>query len=85
MVAKVAIDRARLPVLRKKRGVWVYRSGKPAEASIPDLLEEQRRQRTRQVYKEGGLKAAPGLSPAGKVSGVLPRTAPLDPAGSCSS
>ena len=64
MVAKVAIDRARLPVLRKKRGVWVYRSGKPAEASIPDLLEEQRRQRTRQVYKEGGLKAAPGLSPA---------------------
>ena len=85
MTARIAIDRAGRPVLRKEKGVWVYRSGKPAEASIPDLIEEQRSQRARQVYKEGGLKAAPGLSPAGKVSGVLPRTAPLDPAGSCSS
>ena len=38
-----------VPGLRKEKGVWVYRSGKPADASIPELLEEQRSQRTRQV------------------------------------
>jgi AbrB family looped-hinge helix DNA binding protein len=40
------------PGLRKERGVWVYRSGKPAEAPIPDLIEEQRSQRTRHVSGE---------------------------------
>jgi AbrB family looped-hinge helix DNA binding protein len=40
------------PGLRKERGVWVYRSGKPAEAPIPDLIEEQRSQRTRHVSSE---------------------------------
>jgi AbrB family looped-hinge helix DNA binding protein len=41
------------PGLRKESGVWVYRSGKPAGASIPDLIEEQRSQRTRHVSGEG--------------------------------
>ena len=32
--------------LTKEQGVWVYRSGNPANASIPDLIEQQRNQRT---------------------------------------
>ena len=37
------------PGLVKERGVWVYRSGTPATDSIPDLIDEQRVQRTREL------------------------------------
>jgi AbrB family looped-hinge helix DNA binding protein len=34
------------PSLTKEQGVWVFRSGNPADVSIPDLIEQQRNQRT---------------------------------------
>jgi AbrB family looped-hinge helix DNA binding protein len=37
------------PGLQKESGVWVYRSGKPVSDSIPDLIDEQRHQRTREL------------------------------------
>ena len=37
------------PGLQKEHGVWVYRSGTPSNASIPDLIEKQRAQRAREV------------------------------------
>jgi AbrB family looped-hinge helix DNA binding protein len=37
------------PGLQKERGIWVYRSGKPSNASIPDLIDETRRQRSREL------------------------------------
>jgi AbrB family looped-hinge helix DNA binding protein len=35
------------PGLQKERGVWVYRSGKTADVSIPDLINQERVRRTR--------------------------------------
>ncbi len=40
------------PGLHKERGIWVYRSGKPSKASIPDLIEESRRARSREILGE---------------------------------
>ncbi len=34
-------------LLRKVKGVWVYQ-GEPANASIPDLIDRQRKQRSRE-------------------------------------
>ena len=31
--------------LQKEHGVWVYRSGRPANTSIPELIEQQRSRR----------------------------------------
>jgi AbrB family looped-hinge helix DNA binding protein len=39
------------PGLQKEQGVWVYRSGQPASASIPDLIDQQRGQRTRDLLE----------------------------------
>src|SRR5207302_8577406 len=35
--------------LHKEHGVWVYRSGTAADVSIPDLIDRQRDQRTREL------------------------------------
>lgn len=35
--------------LQKERGVWVYRSGTPADASIVDLIDQRRRHRTEEL------------------------------------
>ncbi len=35
--------------LVKERGVWVYRSGAPADFSIPDLIDRQRQSRTKEL------------------------------------
>jgi AbrB family looped-hinge helix DNA binding protein len=35
--------------LQKERGVWVYRSGNPVNLSIPDLIDEERERRTREL------------------------------------
>jgi AbrB family looped-hinge helix DNA binding protein len=32
--------------LQKERGIWVYRSGKPANASIREMIDQQRNRRT---------------------------------------
>lgn len=40
------------PGLHKERGIWVYRSGKPSRASIPDLIDEARRERSRELMGE---------------------------------
>lgn len=40
------------PGISKERGVWVYRSGKPTDISIPDLIEEQRRRRSRDLLPD---------------------------------
>lgn len=37
------------PGLQKEQGVWVYRSGTPVSVSIPDLIEQQRDERTRDL------------------------------------
>jgi AbrB family looped-hinge helix DNA binding protein len=37
------------PGLQKEHGVWVYRSGDPSTASIPDLIDQQRNRRTGEV------------------------------------
>jgi AbrB family looped-hinge helix DNA binding protein len=38
--------------LHKERGIWVYRSGSPSKISIPDLIDETRRQRSRDLSGE---------------------------------
>ena len=35
--------------LQKERGVWVYRSGTPTDASIVELIEQQRKRRVEEV------------------------------------
>ena len=40
------------PGLQKERGVWVYRSGTPVNTSIPDLIDQQRDQRTRELPED---------------------------------
>jgi AbrB family looped-hinge helix DNA binding protein len=39
------------PGLLKERGVWVYRSGTPSTASIPDLIARQRDRRTQDLIE----------------------------------
>ena len=38
--------------LQKELGVWVYRSGEPTNASIPDLIDRQREERRRELREE---------------------------------
>lgn len=38
------------PGLHKEFGVWVYRSGAPMNTSIPDLIDQQRDQRSRELF-----------------------------------
>jgi AbrB family looped-hinge helix DNA binding protein len=40
------------PGLVKERGVWVYGSGVPSSASIPDLIAQQRDRRTKEVIED---------------------------------
>jgi AbrB family looped-hinge helix DNA binding protein len=40
------------PGLQKERGIWVYRSGKPSNASISDVIDEARRHRSRELTGE---------------------------------
>jgi hypothetical protein len=50
--AKAHIDKAgrvAKPGLRKERGVWVYRSGTPTSASIPDLIACERNRRAQDL------------------------------------
>jgi AbrB family looped-hinge helix DNA binding protein len=35
------------PGLQKEQGVWVFRSGKPVDISLPDLIDQERDRRTR--------------------------------------
>ena len=35
--------------LQKEQGVWVFRSGKPVNTSIPDLLDQERDARIREL------------------------------------
>ena len=37
------------PGLQREQGIWVYRSGSPTDASIPDLIDRQREQRIRDL------------------------------------
>jgi AbrB family looped-hinge helix DNA binding protein len=37
-------------VLQKERGLWVYRSGLPTSASIPELIDRGRHQRAEEVH-----------------------------------
>jgi AbrB family looped-hinge helix DNA binding protein len=37
------------PSLVKERGIWVLSTGEPTTASIPDLIDQQRDRRNRQV------------------------------------
>jgi AbrB family looped-hinge helix DNA binding protein len=37
------------PGLQKEDGVWVFHSGKPASVSIPDLIDQERERRTRDL------------------------------------
>ncbi|MCL5745177.1 MAG: AbrB/MazE/SpoVT family DNA-binding domain-containing protein [Acidobacteria bacterium] len=39
------------PGLQKEQGVWVFRSGTQVSASIPDLIDQQRDQRTRESFE----------------------------------
>lgn len=36
-------------VLQKEKGVWVYRSGQPVGVSIPELIDQERRQRAADI------------------------------------
>jgi hypothetical protein len=35
--------------LQKERGIWVYRSGTPTDASLVELIERQRKRRSEEV------------------------------------
>ena len=35
--------------LQKEHGVWVYRSGRPADASLPELINKDREDRIREL------------------------------------
>ncbi|HEY7387414.1 MAG TPA: AbrB/MazE/SpoVT family DNA-binding domain-containing protein [Bryobacteraceae bacterium] len=37
------------PGLQKEHGVWVFHSGKPVNVSIPDLIDNERERRTRDL------------------------------------
>jgi AbrB family looped-hinge helix DNA binding protein len=38
--------------LQKERGVWVFRSGRPTNTSIPSLIEQQRGRRTDDLIRD---------------------------------
>ena len=40
------------PGLQKEQGIWVYRSGMPVNTPTPDLIDQQREQRTRELLKD---------------------------------
>lgn len=40
------------PGLQKEQGVWVYRSSAQANISIPDLIDQQRDQRTHELLRD---------------------------------
>ena len=40
------------PELQKKRGLWVYKSGKPSAASISGLIDESRFRRSQELLGE---------------------------------
>ena len=43
---RLVISPVRLrPGLQREQGIWVYRSGSPTTASIPGLIDRQRKQR----------------------------------------
>jgi AbrB family looped-hinge helix DNA binding protein len=47
---RLVISPVRLrPGLQREQGIWVYRSGSPVNASIPDLIDRQREQRIRDL------------------------------------
>jgi AbrB family looped-hinge helix DNA binding protein len=47
---RLVISPVRLrPGLQREQGIWVYRSGSPANTSIPDLIDRQREQRIRDL------------------------------------
>ena len=51
---RVVLSPVRTPAgLQKERGVWVYRSGTPANLSIPGLIDEQRNRRSRDLLGSG--------------------------------
>jgi AbrB family looped-hinge helix DNA binding protein len=37
------------PGLQKEHGVWVFRSGKSTDVSIPDLIDQERERRTKHL------------------------------------
>jgi AbrB family looped-hinge helix DNA binding protein len=39
----------REPTLIKEEGVWVYRSGEPAKVSVSELIEQDRKDRHREL------------------------------------
>jgi len=52
MVSRIALDKSgrRKTQLRKKRGIWVFRSGEPlSEETVRKTLEKVRREREKQI------------------------------------
>jgi AbrB family looped-hinge helix DNA binding protein len=50
---RIVLSPVRLrPELQKEHGVWVYRSGKAANLSIPDLIDQDRGRRTRALLTD---------------------------------
>ena len=39
------------PTLHQERGIWVYRSGRPADVSLPELIDEDRETRLRELLR----------------------------------
>jgi AbrB family looped-hinge helix DNA binding protein len=47
---RLVISPVRLrPGLQREQGIWVYRSGSPTTASIPGLIDRQRKQRMKSM------------------------------------
>ena len=47
---KIIISPARpQSTLQKEHGVWVYRSGQPTEASLPEIINQDREDRIREL------------------------------------
>lgn len=42
------------PELQKKQGIWTYRSGSPANAAIPDLIDSARKRRIEDLLGNKG-------------------------------
>jgi len=45
------------PILKKEKGVWVYR-GEPSRVSIPDLVDRKREERCRDLLRLADVKKA---------------------------
>jgi AbrB family looped-hinge helix DNA binding protein len=51
---RVLLSPVRTPAgLHKEMGIWVYRSGKPADQSVVDLIEAERDERFRETLGRG--------------------------------